>query len=70
MPEDVPGPELYFYKDARRELGQTMLRIIALVKEGKADWTEIALSVPDLDLYRRQPSDRQEDGRSHPELGI
>ena len=52
MPEDVPGPELYFYKDARRELRQTMLRIIALVKEGKADWTEIALSVPDLDLYR------------------
>lgn len=52
MPDDIPGPEAYFYKDARRELRQTMLRIIDLVKTKQADWTEIALSVPDLDLYR------------------
>lgn len=52
MPDDVPEPEAYFYKDARCELRQTILRIIDIVRTKQADWTEIALSVPDLDLYR------------------
>ena len=52
LPKDTPSPRAYFYSDARRELRQTMLRMISLVKQKKADWTEIALSVPDLDTYR------------------
>ncbi len=52
MPEDIPNPPAYFYPDSRSELRQTMLSIIKLVQEGKADWSEIALSIPDIETYR------------------
>ncbi len=52
LPEGLPSPKVYKYKDSRKELRQTMLRIIKLVKEGFADWSEIALSIPDIDTYR------------------
>ena len=40
------------YSDSRKELRMTILEIRKLVKEGKAAWTDIALSVPDLQTYR------------------
>lgn len=52
LPETLPAPKVYKYSDSRKELRQTMLRIIKLVNEGHADWSEIALSVPDIDTYR------------------
>ena len=52
MPENIPIPAAYLYPDSRSELRQTMLRIIDLVQNGKADWSEIALSVPSMDIYR------------------
>lgn len=52
VPKQEERPKLYFYQDARRELRQTILRIINLVKTKKADWTEIALSIPDIETYR------------------
>ena len=50
--KDVPSPKAYRYNDSRSELRQTMLRIIDIVESGRADWSEIALSVPDIDTYR------------------
>lgn len=52
MPENIPNPPAYFYPDSRSELRQTLLSIIKLVQEKKADWSEIALSIPDIDTYR------------------
>lgn len=52
FPKDIPSPKAYLYSDSRKELRQTMLQIIKLVKDGKADWSEIALSIPDMDTYR------------------
>ena len=52
FPKNTPSPFSYFYKDSRSELRQTILSIINLVKKGKADWSEIVLSVPNLDVYR------------------
>ena len=52
LPEKLPSPKVYKYSDSRKELRQTMLRIIKLVKDGLADWSEIALSIPDLETYR------------------
>ncbi|MCQ2591154.1 MAG: PD-(D/E)XK nuclease family protein [Treponema sp.] len=48
----VKLPKVYCYSDARKELRQTMLRIIELVKNNKADWSEITLNVPDIETYR------------------
>ena len=52
LPENLPSPKVYKYSDSRKELRQTMLRIIKLVNDGLADWSEIALSIPDIDTYR------------------
>ena len=52
MPQNIPAPPVYLYPDSRSELRQTMLRIIEIVKSGKADWSEIALSVPNIEIYR------------------
>ena len=52
LPENIPSPKAYFYSNSRTELRHTILRIIELVKNKKADWSEIALSVPDIDTYR------------------
>ena len=52
LPKDIESPKAYFYPDSRKELRQTMLSIIDLVNNKKADWSEITLSVPDLDTYR------------------
>lgn len=50
---DIPDPASYEYPDSRSELRQTMLQIIDLVhRQKKCDWTDIALSVADLDTYR------------------
>lgn len=52
LPHNLPSPKAYLYPDSRTELRQTMLQIINLVKENKADWSEIALSIPDIETYR------------------
>ena len=52
LPNDIPSPKAYFYNDSRSELRQTILSIIELVNSGKADWSEIVLSVPNLEVYR------------------
>lgn len=52
LPQNLPSPKAYLYPDSRTELRQTMLQIINLVKENKADWSEIALSIPDIETYR------------------
>ncbi len=49
---DAPHPLCIKYRDSRKELRMTILTIRKLVKEGKAAWTDIALSVPDLQTYR------------------
>ncbi|MBO7638332.1 MAG: hypothetical protein J6S91_05085 [Treponema sp.] len=51
--EDIPEPASYEYPDSRSELRQTILEIIDLVhRQKKCDWTDIALSVADLDTFR------------------
>lgn len=45
-------PVCYAYPDSRMELRRTLLLMRRLVKEGKARWQDISLSVPDIDLYR------------------
>lgn len=52
LPQDLPSPKAYLYPDSRTELRQTILQIIKLVKENKADWSEIAISIPDIETYR------------------
>lgn len=53
LPQDIPDPASCEYPDSRSELRQTILQIIDLVQNKKAcDWTDISLSVPDLDTYR------------------
>lgn len=52
LPESTEPPECLEYPDARTELRKTILRIIQLVNAGKADWTEIALTVPDFETYK------------------
>ncbi len=53
MPCDIPSPAVYNFPDARSELRQTMLRIIDICsRQKKADWSEVALSVPDIETYR------------------
>ena len=52
FPKNTPNVKAYFYKDSRTELRQTILRIIELVQNKKADWSDIALSIPDIDTYR------------------
>lgn len=52
LPKDIPSPKAYLYPDSRKELRTTMLQIIDLVQNKKADWSEIALSIPDIETYR------------------
>lgn len=52
MPEDIPSPKAFVYSDSRKELRTVMLQIIELVQNKKADWSEIALNIPDIDTYR------------------
>lgn len=52
MNPETPAPLCYEYNDARSELRKTILRMAQLVKSKKADWSEIALSVPDFATYR------------------
>lgn len=52
MPQNISSPTVHFYSDSRKELRQTILKIIALNKKGLADFSEIALSVPGMDIYR------------------
>ena len=49
---DTPHPPCIKYSDSRKELRMTILAIRKLIAEGKAGWTDIALSVPDLQTYR------------------
>jgi hypothetical protein len=42
----------YKYSDSRKELRRTILQIRKLVEEKKASYTDITLSVPDLDTWR------------------
>ena len=50
--EEPPHPECIKYSDSRKELRMTILAIRKLVNEGKAQWTDITLNVPDLETYR------------------
>ncbi len=52
LPKDIPSPLSYEYPDSRKELRHTILRIIDIAQSGKADWSEIALNIPDLETYR------------------
>ncbi|MBP5753293.1 MAG: hypothetical protein J6W60_10645, partial [Treponema sp.] len=53
LSENIPDPAACEYPDSRSELRQTILQIIDLVhNQKKFDWTDISLSVPDLDTYR------------------
>ena len=52
LPENLSLPKAYTYPDSRSELRKTILRLEKLVNEGKADWSEIALSIPDIETYR------------------
>ena len=49
---DRQSPLCIKYPDSRRELRMTLLAIRKIVEEKKADWTDITLSVPDLQTYR------------------
>ena len=50
--QNLPSPKAYFYPDSRKELRQTILQIIELIKNKSARWEEIALTVPNLAVYR------------------
>ena len=53
LPEEIPAaPECTKYSDSRKELRKTILKIRNLVKEKKAAWNDIALCVPNMDIYR------------------
>ena len=46
------APISIHFPDSRTELRITMLRIIDTVSSGKADWSEIGLTVPDIETYK------------------
>lgn len=52
LPKDTKPPKCYEFSDSRSELRKTILRIVGIVNSGKADWTQIALTVPDFETYR------------------
>lgn len=52
LPKEAKPPKCFEFPDSRTELRKTVLRIINLVNSKKADWTEIALTVPDFETYR------------------
>lgn len=52
LPKETKPPKCYEFLDSRSELRKTILRIIEIVNSGKADWTQIALTVPDFETYR------------------
>ena len=52
LPEKDDMPRVVKYADSRSELRYTVLKIRALVERGRADWTDIAVSVPDLQTFR------------------
>ena len=52
LPKETKPPKCYEFSDSRSELRKTILRIIEIVNSGKADWTQIALTVPDFETYR------------------
>lgn len=52
LPKAVNPPKCYEFSDSRSELRKTILRIVGIVNSGKADWTQIALTVPDFETYR------------------
>lgn len=52
LPKETQNPPAIFYPDSRTELRRVILKIIRIVNEGKADWSEIALSVPNIETYR------------------
>ncbi|MBQ0051356.1 MAG: PD-(D/E)XK nuclease family protein [Treponema sp.] len=51
-PENTEKPVSYLYPDSRKELRHTILRIIELAESKKADYSEIAVSVPNIEVYR------------------
>ena len=53
LPEEQgEHPQCIEYSDSRKELRMTILQIRKLVQEGKANWQDITLNVPDLETYR------------------
>lgn len=46
------GPECLLFPDSRQELRRTILKIRNLVETKQAEWQDITLSVPSLDIYR------------------
>ena len=51
MPDEKPLISAYKYPDSRMELRHAILRLRELHEQG-IKWTEMALSVPDLEVYR------------------
>lgn len=52
LPEDTVHIPVSFYSNSRTELRMCALKIRNLVKEKKVRWTDIAVSVPDIDTWR------------------
>ena len=52
LPEEENLPSVVKYADARSELRYTILKILSLIESNQAEWTDIALSVPDVQTYR------------------
>ncbi len=52
LPEEETKPTVTKYSDARSELRYTILKIRNIIDAKQADWTDIAVSVPDIQTYR------------------
>lgn len=53
LPEESEArPACYRYSDSRKELRRTILQMKNLVEQKKCRWTDIALSVPNMEVYR------------------
>jgi RecB family exonuclease len=52
LPEQCVHPEVSFYTDSRTELRAASLKIRSLVSRHDASWSDIAVSVSDIDTWR------------------
>ena len=49
--EDLPKPPVYKFSDSRKELRRLILHLRELHEKKGVPWTDIALSVPDIETY-------------------
>ena len=52
LPETTAHPVVSFYTNSRTELRAAALKILSLVKNNDASWSDIAVSVSDMDSWR------------------